>query len=284
MKNYISKLLLLTMLMLSASCTDVIEVEVPEAPPRLVVEASMDWIKGTSGAEQVIKLSLSSPFFENLAGNEVTGASVKVTNDTDKTEFIFSDQNNGTYSTNNFIPMLGQSYTLEILYDNERYLATETMTPVTDIAAVFQSRENGFDNEALEVNIEFNDPKDIENFYLSKFQRRGDLLPTLIDVKDEFTDGNLMSIFYEKLTDEDSGEKEFAPGDVVDIYLLGLSEQYYNYIRLLIQQSGGPGGPFSTTPAEIKGNCFNTTNPDNYAFGYFRLTEVDKRVFTFEQD
>ena len=89
MKNYIFKLLLLTMLMLSASCTDVIEVEVPEAPPRLVVEASMDWIKGTSGAEQVIKLSLSSPFFENLAGNEVTGASVKVTNDTDKTEFIF---------------------------------------------------------------------------------------------------------------------------------------------------------------------------------------------------
>ena len=281
MKNYILKILV-TILFCSVSCTDVIEVEVPEAPPRLVVEASMDWIKGTPGNEQVIKLSLSTPFFDNLSESLVTGASVKVVNDQDKTEFIFTDQNNGNYITNDFIPVMGQSYTLEILYDNEIYLATETMTPVTEITSVFQSRENGFDKDALEVNIEFNDPKDIENFYLSKFQRRGDLLQTLIDVKDEFTDGNLMSIFYEKITNEDSGEKEFVPGDIVDISLHGVSDQYYNYIKLLIQQSGGPGGPFSTTPAEIKGNCFNATNAEHYAFGYFRLTEVDKRVYTFE--
>ena len=91
-----------------------------------------------------------------------------------------------------------------------------------------------------------------------------------------------MSHFYEKLQDDDTGETEFVPGDVVDINLLGLSEQYYNYIQLLIQQSGGAGGPFSTTPAEIKGNCINMTNPENYAFGYFRLSEVDKRVYQFE--
>ena len=281
MKNYILTILV-TILFCSVSCTDVIEVEVPEAPPRLVVEASIDWIKGTPGNEQVIKLSLSTPFFDNLSESLVTGASVKVVNDQDKTEFIFTDQNNGNYTTNDFIPIMGQSYTLEILYDNEIYLASETMTPVTEITSVFQSRENGFDKDALEVNIEFNDPKDIENFYLSKFQRRGDLLQTLIDVKDEFTDGNLMSIFYEKITNEDSGEKEFVPGDIVDISLHGVSDQYYNYIKLLIQQSGGPGGPFSTTPAEIKGNCFNATNAEHYAFGYFRLTEVDKRVYTFE--
>ncbi len=244
----------------------------------------MDWVKGTPGNQQVIKLSSSTPYFDNIFESEVTGASVKVINDTDNTVFIFADQNNGNYITNDFIPILGQSYTLEIIYDNETYLASETMTPVTEITSVFQTRENGFDKDALEVNIEFNDPKDIENFYLAKFQRRGDLLQSLIDVKDEFTDGNIISIFYEKLNDDDSGEKEFVPGDIVDIYLHGVSDQYYNYIRLLIQQSGGPGGPFSTTPAEIKGNCFNTSNPDNYAFGYFRVTEVDKKVYTFEQD
>ena len=281
MKNYIFKLLL-PLLIFFTSCTDVIEVEVPEAPPRLVIEASMDWVKGTSGNQQVVKLSLSTPFFENLLESEVTGASVKVINDGDQTVFIFTDQNDGTYITNDFIPIIGQSYSLEILYENEIYLASETMTAVTDITSVYQSRDNGFDKDALEVNIEFNDPKDIENFYLAKFQRRGDLLQSLFDVKDEFTDGNIMSIFYEKLTDEDSGEKEFVPGDIVDISLHGVSDQYYNYIRLLIQQSGGPGGPFSTTPAEIKGNCINISSPEKYAFGYFRLTEVDKRVHTFE--
>jgi len=281
MKNYIYKLLL-SLLIFTTSCTDVIEVDVPEAPPRLVIEASIDWEKGSSGNEQLIKLSTSTPFFDNLVETPVRGAVVSVTNDADNTEVLFIDENNGNYSTNEFVPIMGQSYTLNILHDNEMYRATETMTPVTEITSVFQSRENGFDNDALEVNIEFNDPKDIENFYLSKFQRRGDLLQTLIDVKDEFTDGNKISIFYEKLQNDDTGETEFVPGDIVDINLLGLSEQYYNYIQLLIQQSGGVGGPFSTTPAEIKGNCTNETNPENYAFGYFRLAEVDTRVYQFE--
>jgi hypothetical protein len=281
MKNYIYKILLSLFLILG-SCTDVIDVEVPEAPPRLVIEASMDWIKGTSGNQQTIKLSTSTPFFDNLLENPVNGAIVRVINDTDAREVIFTDQNNGNYVTNEFVPVLGQSYTLEILYENDIYRASETMTPVTDITAVFQTRENGFDKEALEVNIEFNDPKDIKNFYLTKFQRRGDLLQTLFDVKDEFTDGNKMSIFYEKINNDDTGETEFVPGDIVDIDLNGISEQYYNYIKLLIQQSGGAGGPFSTTPAEIKGNCININSPENYAFGYFRLSEVDKRVYTFE--
>ncbi len=281
MKNYIFKILL-PLLIFTGSCTDVIDVDVPEAPPRLVIEASMDWVKGTSGNQQLIKLSTSTPFFDNLTDTPVKGAIVSVTNNNDNSEVLFTDENNGTYATNEFVPIMGQSYTLRILHDNEVYIATETMTPVTEITTVFQSRENGFDKDALEVNIEFNDPKDIENFYLAKFQRRGDLLQTLIDVKDEFTDGNKMSIFYEKLQDDDSGEREFVPGDIVDISLLGLSEQYYNYIKLLRQQSGGPGGPFSTTPAEIKGNCANVTRPENYAFGYFRLTEVDKKVYQFE--
>ena len=281
MKNYIYKLLL-SVLILTTSCTDVIDLEVPEAPPRLVIEASIDWIKGTAGNQQSVKLSTSTPFFDNLQETPVKGAIVKVINDSDKNEVVFIDQNNGNYETDEFIPIIGQSYTLEVVYEDETYLASETMTPVSEITDVYQSRENGFDKEALEVNIEFNDPKDISNFYLTKFQRRGDLLQTIFDVKDEFTDGNKISIFYEKLNNEDTGETEFVPGDIVDISLLGISEQYFNYIKLLIQQSGGQGGPFSTTPAEIKGNCINLDNPNNYAFGYFRLTEVDEKVYLFE--
>ncbi len=281
MKSYILKFSF-AFFLLFMSCTDVIDVEVPEAAPRLVIEASIDWVKGSEGNEQLIKLSLSAPYFENILETAVTGASVKVIKDDDQTEVVFIDQNNGSYTTNDFVAILDQSYTLEVIYENEVYLASETMTPVTDITAVFQSRESGFDKNALEVNVEYLDPKDIKNFYLVKFQRRGDLLPTLFDMKDEFTDGNIMTIFYEQLEDEDSGESEFQPGDIVDISLLGLSVEYYNYIKLLIEQSGGAGGPFSTIPAEIKGNCVNITNPDNYAFGYFRLTEVDKRVYQFE--
>ena len=265
-----------------ASCTDVIEVEVPTAPPRLVIEASIDWQKGTSGNFQRVKLSSSTPFFENLQDSPVTGAQVKITNDNDGTEFMFQDENNGSYFTASFAPVIGQSYTLQIEHEGETYIARETMTPVVEIDSVFQSTENGFDQNALEVNVLFTDPANVPNFYLAKFLRQGDLLPTLFDIKDEFTDGNQIKIIYERIENEDAGENEFEPGDVIEIDLNGISSPYYDFMRILIEQSGNSGNLFSTIPAEIKGNCINVTDPDHYPYGYFRLTEVDKRVYTFQ--
>ena len=50
---------------------------------------------------------------------------------------------------------------------------------------------------------------------------------------------------------------------------------------ILIDQIGGVG-LFQATPVAVKGNCVNQTNPDNYAHGYFRLTEVNKASYTVE--
>ena len=110
------------------------------------------------------------------------------------------------------------------------------------------------------MNIYFDDPVDEENYYLTIFQERKDLLPTLLDVSDEFTNGNEMRIFYEKFNNENNNEKELQPGDIVDIKLYGISKTYYNFIRLLIEQNETGGGPFTTIPAELKGNCINSIN------------------------
>lgn len=255
------------------SCTDVIDVDVPIAAPRLVIEASLDWDNGNLGNVQTINLSLSTPYFDSEQINPVTGALVKVKNNTNGSEFDFVDQNNGQYTTAGFIPVVNQEYTLEVIYNNEIYTAVETLMPVVDIDDVYQSTDQGFDKDALEVNVLFTDPAEIENFYLIKFQKQGGFLPTLFDISDEFSDGNQMEVFYEN--------EDFAIGDTVDIGLYGVSKQYYNYIRLLIEQSG-EGGPFATIPAQLKGNCINITNTENYAFGYFRLTQVSKESYTFQ--
>ncbi|OUR91161.1 hypothetical protein A9Q87_11875 [Flavobacteriales bacterium 34_180_T64] len=281
MKTYFKYIIVLLIASVS-SCTDVIDVDVPEAAPRLVIEASLDWEKGTLGNDQTIKLSLSTPYFNSNIDNFVIGASVKVTNDLDATEFVFMDQNDGNYKVNNFIPVIGQSYTLEVIYDGEIYLAQETMTSVVYIAEINQSVEDGFNDEALEVNVLFDDPADIDNFYLFRLQEQGDLLVELFDVSDEFTDGNQIKVFYEKEDDEDIDQEEFEAGDVVSIDFHGISEPYYNYIRLLIEQYGSVGDPFSATPVALRGNCTNTSDSDNYAFGYFRLTEVVKTSYTFQ--
>jgi len=280
MKNIVINILLVTSILL-ASCTDVIDIDVPYAGPKLVVEASLDWQKGTVGNTQTIKLSELQPYFDDTTPYIVTGASVKVTNDSNGRVAHFIDQDNGDYVTSEFIPVVDQSYTLEVVYNGITFAAREILTPVVTIDLVNQSMENGFDPNVIEVNIFFKDPLEEENYYLTIFQERKELLPTLLDISDEFTNGNEMRIFYEKFTNEESGEKELQPGDIVDIELYGISKTYFNYIRLLIEQNND-GGPFSTIPASLRGNCINIIDPDDYALGYFRLTEVDKRTYVVE--
>lgn len=266
---------------LLTSCTDVIDVEVQEADPRLVIEASLNWEKGTLGNNQTIKLSTSTPYFDEQTNTPVTTATVKVTNNDDGSEFVFAHQTNGSYTTNSFVPVANNNYTLEVIYNGESYVASETLIPVVDIADVYQSIEQGND-EALEVNIDFNDPLDEENYYFVKIKEGADLLPTLFDVSDEFVDGNLVNLFHERLEDEDINQIEYETGDNLNVEFYGISEPYYEYIGLLISQYESAGDIFSTTPVALRGNCVNPANPDNYAYGYFRLTEVVKTSYTFQ--
>jgi hypothetical protein len=42
------------------------------------------------------------------------------------------------------------------------------------------------------------------------------------------------------------------------------------------------GGPFQSPPATLRGNIINATNFDNYALGYFRLSETDSGNYIIE--
>jgi len=82
MKNIIILLLISISIF---SCEDVIDVNVPNSEPRLVIDASINWIKGTSGNEQSIKLTLTAPYFDS---------SVPPANDA---EVFITDSNNNVF-------------------------------------------------------------------------------------------------------------------------------------------------------------------------------------------
>ena len=279
MKRILNSTLLITVFFFSA-CTDVIDVEVPTEEAKLVIEASINWEKETSGSDQTIYLSKSTPFFDTNGNVTVVGASVVITNNNDGSFFEFNDQNDGSYTTSNFIPVLNDSYTLEVMSEGETYSAQETFMPVVPILEVYQSTEK-FLPEVLEVNFDFLDPVEEENYYYIKFKEQADTFPRLLDFKDEFVNGNLISVFNERQENEDINQVEYAPGDTVNMELIGISKRYYEYIQLLINQSES-GGPFDTTPVALRGNCTNQNDPNNFAYGYFRLTEVAKASYTFE--
>lgn len=282
MTKNIKLAVLLAIFITFISCDDKIDVDVPEAAPRLVIEASLDWEKGTSGSDQTIKLSTSTPYFDTTLNTSVIGASVKVTNNNSNVEYNFIDQNDGNYTIDNFVPVVNDPYTLEVIYNGETYTATERLMSVAPITNVQQSLEGGFDDEVLDVTVFFDDPAGEENFYMFRIKEEGDLFAELEAQSDEFSDGNTQEEFFEKARDSDDETEEYNPGDIVNIKLYGISERYYNYITLLVEQYDTGGDPFSAIPAEIKGNCTNETNEANYAFGYFRVTEFDQVTYTFQ--
>lgn len=281
MKSIIKLVLVVTVALVYTSCTEVIDVDVSEAEPRLVIEASLDWQEGTLGNEQVIKLSMSTPYFSDIQEVPVSGAQVMVINNTTAEQYVFTDQNDGTYYTNTFEPVEGQAFTLTVTYDGETYEGTETFLKEVSLFIEGQSVDGGFDDEAIEINTYYQDDPDEVNYYLWKYHRQGDNYPYLETDWDEFTNGNLRDDFFEIDEDEDSEQGPLAAGDVVDIYLYNISESYFNFMNIMLNQAESGGNPFATTPAALQGNCKNTGTGDD-AYGYFRTTRVSKVTYTVQ--
>ena len=256
------------------TCEDVIDVDLNEAEPRLVIEASIDWYKNTTGNEQSIKLSLSAPFFDEIIP-PANDALVEIIDSNGNTFSFLEENNSGIYKTNNFIPIIDEVYTLVINYDNEVYTATETLKSVVPIDYIEQDNEGGFTGDEVEVKVYFTDPADIDNYYFFEYFTDISITPSLDVAEDRFIDGNQIFGFY--------SEEDLESGNVLTIRHFGVSKQYYEFMFILLQQgSEDGGGPFETQPATVRGNCVNTTNEDNYPFGYFRLSEVEELIYTIE--
>jgi hypothetical protein len=258
------------------SCEDVIELDLPTAEPKLVIDASINWFKDTAGNEQFIKLSLSAPFFDSEVP-PANNASVMITDDNSNTFIFIEDGDTGIYENNAFIPEINGNYSLSVTYEGETYTATETLKSVSEIEYVEQNLEGGFSGEETEIKAFFTDPADEENYYFFEFIPSIDVTPTLDTFKDEFVNGNEIFGFYV--------EEDLDPGESVIIRNYGVSERFYEFMFVLLQQSSdGGGGPFETQPATVRGNCINETNPENFPFGYFRLSEVSEFMYTVVEE
>ncbi|WCO02812.1 DUF4249 domain-containing protein [Psychroserpens ponticola] len=267
------KLIYITLLFFAYSCEDVIDLELPTSEPKLVIDASIDWIKNTSGNEQSIRLSLTAPYFD-LEVPPANGAIVNITDSNNNVFEFIENENTGIYENNAFIPEINGVYNLTVIYNGETYFATETLKPVNEITRVEQNLEGGFSGNETEIKAFFNDPGEEENYYFFEYTPSLPVTPTLDTFKDEFVNGNeIFGLYIEE--DLDSGQS-------VIIRNHGVSERFYEFMFILLQQIESGGGGFETQPSTVRGNCINQTNPDNFPLGYFRLSEVVELVYTVE--
>lgn len=259
------KYLLLLIASLFISCEEVVDADLDTAPPRLVVEASIDWVKGTEGSVQAIKLTTTTGYYET-AIPVVNNAEVYITNNAGNVFDFFENEATGIYICTNFAPQLNETYTLTVISNGQTYTATEVMQAVPDIKSVAQTDQGGFLGEDIEVRFFYDDAPGQDNYYLTRFEAAILPFPEYELADDEFFEGNEM---FEIFSDED-----FKPQDTLKFRLHGISERYYDYMNVLLSVAGSTGNPFQAVPTGARGNVVNAINQDDYALGYFRLCQV----------
>lgn len=273
MKN-ILKLLVVFLCFFLLSCTKVVKVDVGTAEPQLVIDASIDWIKGTAGNEQKIKLSTTTGYY-STAFPTVSGADVVITNSVDTVFSFIENPGTGEYICSNFHPVIGETYTLKVVLNGEIYTATETCIGVPDIENnIVQNNAGGFGGDEMEITYYYQDKGNEENYYLHRIISPVSTFPDYKAEDDENSQGNLMQEYF--------SDKDLKAGDMIHIRLYGISRRYYDYFRKLLTASGAGAGPFQTTPGSVRGNIINQTHFANFAYGYFRLSEVDVKDYTIQ--
>lgn len=269
-KNKTLILFSLIFVLLLTSCEDVVTLDLDQPEPRIVIDAEILWNKKTSGNVQVIKISKMAPYY-NTTVPKVSGANVKVKNSNGDI-FIFTETEAGSYSCNNFVPVLNMDYTLDVEAEGKKFSATEKLISVSPIKKIEQGyKPSSTGPDIPELAFYYDDPADQANYYLITYKSTGNF--RYFDMNnDELTNGN-------ELNNRISGD-ELKPGITIEITHRGISKNFYNYMNLIFEASGS--NPFAATPGNIRGNIVNTTDPKDFALGYFRLCESNHVFYTMK--
>ncbi|MDT0295553.1 DUF4249 family protein [Mesonia ostreae] len=249
------------------SCQDVIEVDLEEKEPKLVVEAIGIQQENNNEGLMKVLLTTTTPFFET-SFSYVDNAQVSVI--VNEQEFVLSNEFSTEYVDT--IPMLENStYKLRIVYEQEVYEGETQLYATVPFDYVEQST-NSFSEDFTAINAYFTDPPELGNNYYFYFKAFG--YDAVIDSSDDkLINGNQVSTFY---------SEELESGDVINIKIQGISARFNTYLSTLIQQANDSGSPFSTASASIRGNIVNTTTPNKFPLGYFRISQEFQTTYTVE--
>lgn len=262
--QYITLLLLSIMV---SSCEEVIDVALPTGPPKLVIDASIKWTKGTAGNEQKIKLTTTTNYYSNTVPL-VSGATVVVKNTDNNVSFEFVENpGTGEYICTTFEPIINANYQLTVDYNGQTFTATEKLIPVPIIDKIEQKKNQGFGGEFYEIKAFYTDNGATDDFYLFRYKTNFDIFPTYEVSEDEFYQGNQLFAIYIS--------EDISAGDTLDINISGVSQRYFDYMSKLISVAGNGGiNPFQTPPATVRGNIINSTDDEDYPLGYFNVSET----------
>ena len=277
MKNLNIIVLLLTVSLFFISCEREIDIDLPDAESKLVVDGSI-----FLGEYAEVVLTKSSGFFSAVNESSildllVTDAVVVVNSngidDTLQQTFDASKFPPIFFKGNTLIGTEGQDYSLTIIYDGETYNANTTILPLVPLDSLWFKRDNPNSNLGF-VWARFSDPPELGNCYRIFTKRIGQddrfYTPLRSVVEDKFFNGQTFDFPISRGQRPNSENEEdqfpeagfFRIGEEVVIKFTTLTFESYDFFRGVDFEAGNNGNPFASP-------TFINSTISNGAFGHF---------------
>ncbi len=256
MKQYNILVALFTCLLLSA-CEKVINIDLKNAAPQLVIEGIVD----NSGNPAKVTIAKSVAFSNRNAYPPVTGAVIKISDNAGNV-FNLTETQPGTYTNSLLKGVAGRTYTLIVTAEGQNYTASSAM-PLPVALDTLEQEKLTVDRTYLIVNALFEDPAGFGNNYHFIQTINGKRNPLIYILDDSYSDGG--PVVNQLLDQEDN--RKLKAGDVVQVEMQCVNSVFYRYLRGLVDLQDN-----NTVPANPE------TNINNNALGYFSAHTSQKKT------
>lgn len=292
--KYIYKLRIIAfsfLILFMNACSEKYDFEFEDQASLLVVDGLITdqvgpyYVRLSESIKEVVKPDYSAS--SQLVSKPIKTAKVSLTDDDGNTETLryvgkipdTYPESEGWYIIENMRGVVGRTYTLNIVWNDKTYTASDKMELVPPIEKIgFRTKHLEAKNEDVDIPlIYFNEPQSTKNYYLMYYSADGFFGSNRNWAFSILNDDHLDS--YVNGLEIDDGQSpsgrdfySFIPEGVnVDVYLESLSEPAYEFYRGIINQFDADGGAFSPNPSSPP------TNVSGAAQGFFRASAVSMK-------
>ncbi|WP_296619236.1 DUF4249 family protein [Marivirga sp.] len=271
--------------LLSWSCQEIIDLDLTQSDPKLVIEGKLT----NERIIQKIKISESINYYDTSGLAPFTEAEVSLldSNFNLLKSFNYNPEDSNYQSNTPFGLGVGQNYILQIeakeevleakgivlenaTLDSLYYLSAEELQALGQPVfgeGYFMFVNGNLNNEGIEyfkLDVSVND--------------------TLRNSRSDFSNSILTSEFFGKEFQALPVPGSFEEGDTVDLELYTLNEDLYQYYVEFINLLFNDGGVFSPPPVNPDTNIKNLTNPENEPLGFIQFSSIQKRSIIIEKE
>ncbi len=259
-----------------SSCEDVIELELKNSASRLVVESLI-----TDNSQPVtVKLSKSADYYSESEMPLVSGALV-IINDNNQIIDTLIESDAGIYRSSKIKGIPGHLYQLTIVAENLTVTGTSVMPQEVKLDSLDYEWGENPHSEGYMVNLRFNDPAGILNYYRIKIDINGkpykdiETGNEIILQTDKIWDGKEVHIPVKQ------GGGFFEIGDTVTVNFANLNKSTFDYYSTLKAALATGNSIMSVGKSMMQGsaapaNPVNTFSED--VLGYFGAASVSSKT------